>query len=167
MENRKFCECHHCPTIISPTSIPKQSSGSDKSPPKITPLNPLSPTKSVQLKTMLGVSESMLAISSSDSDESPPLLNISTVNTTAQRISGYKPKTDKQIHGAKKQIYHPADTNFPQSSVEIENTSIACIEEISTARDENHQDLMKMLANYIAELRGYQVQQTQKPFQTP
>jgi len=116
---------------------------------------------------MLGVSESMLAISSSDSDKSPPLLNISTVNTTEQRISGYKPKTDNQIYGTKKQIYHPADTNIPQSSVEIENTSIACIEEISIARDESHQDLMKMLANYIAELRGYQVQQTQQPFQPP
>ena len=32
MENRKFCECHHCPTVISPTSVPEQSSGYDESP---------------------------------------------------------------------------------------------------------------------------------------
>ena len=97
-------------------------------------------------------------LDSSNSDNSPPLLKISTVNTTKQRIAGYKlkPKTEKEAHGTKTQMYQPEETNILQSIVKIENTSIPSIEEAYKASAESHQELMKMLADSVAEMRKIQ-----------
>ena len=62
------------------------------------------------------------------------------------------PTTEKQVHDTEKLLYHHAQT---------------CIEETAKARDKCHQELMKMLADCIVEMRRYKVKQTQQPFQTP
>ena len=62
------------------------------------------------------------------------------------------PTTEKQVHDTEKLLYLRAQT---------------CIEETARARDKCHQELMKMLADCIVEMRRYKVKQTQQPFQTP
>ena len=60
-------------------------------------------------------------------------------------------------------MYQPAETNILQSTVKIENTSIPSIEEAYKASAESHQELMKMLADSVAEMRRYKAKQTQQP----
>ena len=160
MENRKLCECHHCPTVISPTSVHEQSSGSDESP---KPETNIPRSRVNQLNPPQRQYSQIQDLDSSNSDNSPPLLKISTVNTTKQRIAGYKLKTEKEAHSTKTQMYQPAETNILQSTVKIENTSIPSIEEAHKASAASHQELMKMLADSVAEMRRYKAKQTQQP----
>ena len=130
---------------------------------------------------MLGVNEStqwgMLALSSSESEESSPMRKTtlkknltsnppsftehnpsnhikseSRVLASSQQNQSRKfpqpPTTEKQVHDTEQLLHHRAQT---------------CIEETAKC----HQELMKMLADGIVEMRRYKAKQTQQPFQTP